>query len=79
MSDQSILTQQISLLNFSNDFILRCSQMGFQTLQEILNVSPSELVSNEHFSYGWLGELSANLNKHGLLQLLQPLPGKNHG
>lgn len=69
--------EEFSALGFSAGFCSKSRQMGFQRLDDVLKLSPEELVSKEEFSYIWLGELSAFLEKNKQLHLLQPLPGRN--
>jgi len=77
MDDVSVLQMPIKTLGFSRKFELQCDQMGFTTLEDILVLNPEELLKRSGFSFEWLGELSNFLNKHQLLHLLQPVPGRN--
>ena len=79
MSPEKLLHIAISELEFSSDFRKSCEDMNFATLEDITKVLPSELINKKGFSYSWLGELSAYLDKKGLLHLLQNLSGRNYG
>ncbi|WEA00721.1 hypothetical protein [Mucilaginibacter sp. SJ] len=75
----AILKTFISELEFSNEFILQSSAMGFETIEEITDISPELLINWKGFDYNWLGELIRFLSKHQLLEVLQPLPGSSRG
>lgn len=79
MDDKLLIDQPISLLGLSRDFIEASRVMEFGTIKEILAIDPKELVAMEGFNYNWLCELVTFLNKHQLVHLLQPVPGKSHG
>ena len=74
-----ILDADINQLDFSDKFRRDCTQMGFSTLADVIAKKPEEIRMLKGFSYTWLGELSEFLNKHRLLHLLQPTPGKSYG
>jgi len=71
METEEILKMPFHQLGFSTNFCNSCELMGFKTLQDILDNTPKQLISKRHFTYNWLGELSAYLDKKGLLYLLQ--------
>ncbi len=79
MQKEEILNADPRTLGLSAGFCHRLEQMGFESIQEVLNVPPAALVGLEGFSYHWLAELSSFLEMHGLAGLLQKMPGKNHG
>jgi hypothetical protein len=74
-----ILHLPISQLSANPSFCIQCEHMGFYRLKDIVDLPLAKILSREHFSYGWLGELTVLLNEHGLLSLLQPIPGKIYG
>lgn len=74
-----ILNKEIRRLDLSDGFKELSKLMGFDTLQQIIAIGPAELFKKEKFDYAWFGELIKYLDKNGLGNLLQPLPGKNHG
>ncbi|MET3982025.1 hypothetical protein ABIB62_004641 [Mucilaginibacter sp. UYP25] len=78
MEPREILTVPIPQLDLSEGFCTTSALMGFKTLEDIVFVLPEQLIRKKGFSYSWLGELSAYLDKKGLLYLLQPLPGKSY-
>ncbi len=77
MKTAALLDSDITQLGLSGDFCERCATMNLRTLRAILQLSPGELVQLKGFSYHWLEELSGYLSRHGLLSLLQALPGNN--
>ena len=79
MADLNLIQTPISKLYFSHQFEWQCQSMGFATLEEILVLSPEELLVRPGFTYHFLGELSDFLNKHQLLHLLQSTPGRSFG
>ena len=79
MTPEQLLQTPISKLNFSKDFYQSCEEMDFATLEDVTKVLPMQLVNKKGFSYSWLGELSAYLDKKGLLHLLQHPSEKSSG
>jgi hypothetical protein len=79
MDTIALLSRPISELGFTDDFIARSRQMGFEALSDIMVTDPGELVRKAGFSYHWLAELSTFLQARRLLHLLQPMPGKSSG
>ncbi|SDH15581.1 hypothetical protein [Mucilaginibacter gossypii] len=76
--DQDILLNQpFAALSFSEEFRQKSKKMGFSTIGDIISIGPQVLVRMEHFDYIWLGELTAFLTKHGVLNLLQPSQGNS--
>lgn len=71
MEKEELLQTPIGKLDFSPDFCRACDSMHFNTLNDITSILPERLINKEGFSYSWLGELSAYLDKRGLLHLLQ--------
>lgn len=71
MEKEELLQTPIDKLGFSTEFCKASSLMHFSTLKDITSLLPQELINKEGFSYNWLGELSAYLDKKGLLHLLQ--------
>jgi len=71
MEQEELLQTPIDRLGFSTEFCKACNLMHFSTLTEITSIKPERLIKKEGFSYNWLGELSAYLDKRGLLHLLQ--------
>ena len=71
MEKEELLHIPIDRLGFSAEFCKACISMHFSTLKDVTSVLPERLIKKEGFSYSWLGELSAYLDKKGLLHLLQ--------
>lgn len=71
MNKEELLQTPIDRLGFSTNFCRACDSMHFSTLNDITSILPERLINKEGFSYSWLGELSAYLDKKGLLHLLQ--------
>jgi hypothetical protein len=71
MEQEELLQTPIDRLGFSTEFCNACNSMQFSTLKDITSIGPERLIKKEGFSYNWLGELSAYLDKRGLLHLLQ--------
>ncbi|NMN37577.1 hypothetical protein FHT22_002608 [Pedobacter sp. SG918] len=71
MEKEELLQTPINRLGFSTEFCKACNSMHFSTLKDITSLLPERLINKEGFSYSWLGELSAYLDKRGLLHLLQ--------
>jgi hypothetical protein len=71
MEIEELLQAPIDKLGFSTEFCKVCRSMNFSTLNDITSLSPERLINKEGFSYSWLVELSAYLDKRGLLHLLQ--------
>lgn len=55
-----------------------CAQMGFHTLQEILDLGWGKLIRQQGFTYRWLNELTALLEQRELLHLLQANPSADY-
>jgi len=77
MPNSALPTDPIAMLPFSAAFKRQCGLMGFGQLEDILMLSPAELISRPGFDYHWLGELSDFLSQRGLGHLLQPIPGRS--
>jgi hypothetical protein len=77
--DKDLIFKPLHSLGFSDKFMAASKEMEFEKINDILAVAPMELVEKKGFNYNWLGELVTYLSKHGLVYLLQPLPGKNPG
>ena len=73
MEVEAILKMPFHQLGFGTNFCNSCELMGFKNLEDIVNITPEQLISKTGFSYNWLGELSGYLDKKGLLHLLQPI------
>lgn len=71
MEKEELLQTPIDRLGFSTEFCKTCSSMNLSTLNDITSLLPERLINKEGFNYNWLGELSAYLDKRGLLHLLQ--------
>ena len=71
MEKEELLQTPIDRLGFSAEFCKASSSMNFVSLKDIISLVPERLINEEGFSYSWLGELSAYLDKRGLLHLLQ--------
>lgn len=71
METEEMLQTPFEKLGFSAAFCKVCNTMHFSTLNDITSIQPEELINKKGFSYNWLGELSAYLDKKGLLHLLQ--------
>jgi hypothetical protein len=70
------LLQSFTALKAGKEFITQCHEMGFKNIQDILRLTPEELITKNGFSYHWLGELVSLLKKNQLLHLLQSIPGR---
>jgi DNA-directed RNA polymerase alpha subunit len=79
MDPLEILSKPITELGLSGPFCEQSKRMGFDKLEDICLILPEQLVKTEGFTYAWLGELIDYLDRHQLLYLLQPIPGKNYG
>ncbi len=79
MEAEIFLNSPVNALGLSGQFRDQCTGMGFKTIGEITRTSPEVLIKMDGFNYHWLAELSEVLNKEGLLHLLQPITGSNHG
>jgi len=77
MRDPEILSTPIHDLPASIFFKEGSAIMGFETLQEILNTAPEDLLAKEDFNYVWFGELVDFLTGLGILHLLQPTQGNS--
>jgi hypothetical protein len=77
MESHLILEQPVASLGFQEKFCVQCLGMGFHTISDVIATPPEQIVLKKEFSFSWLGELSEFLNKHSLLHLLQPVPGKS--
>jgi len=71
MKTEDILQTPFEKLGFSANFCRLCDIMHFSTLNDVTTIQPEQLINKKGFSYSWLGELSAYLDKKGLLYLLQ--------
>lgn len=78
MDEKSLIRQPIVHLGFSKDFLNASKIMEVETIADVLAIEPLKLVDKKGFNYNWLCELSEFLNKHHMLHLLQPAPGKSH-
>lgn len=79
MNTEILLKIHIDQLAFSPDFRAQSAAMGFMRLEDVLLLTPQELIKIPGFSYHWLSELSDFLQERELLHLLQTTPGKNPG
>jgi hypothetical protein len=79
MNHDEMLNKSFESCGFSPTFCLQAAKMGYNALRDVIEKSPMEIIANRDFTYTWLGELSEFLEKHKLLHLLQPTPGKNYG
>lgn len=79
MDENEILSTPVAEPLFSKDFSEGCRLMGFKTVADIVFTVPAELVNKKGFSYSWLNELIAFLDKYQAIHLLQPMPGKSRG
>jgi hypothetical protein len=79
MDVNTVLQTPVNQLGLPADFCRQAKHMGFDTIADVLKLSPAEIIGKHGFTYTWLGELSAYLSSKGLLHLLQPLPGKTSG
>ncbi|GAB2683539.1 hypothetical protein GCM10027037_00520 [Mucilaginibacter koreensis] len=55
-----------------------CAQMGFRTLQEIMELGWGKLIHQQGFTYRWMNELTALLEQYQLLHLLQANPSADY-
>ena len=65
------LLAQIPHLPFSESFKAKSRKMGFDTLQEIVDLTQKELRSTDGFDYIWFDELLDYLHKNDALHLLE--------
>ncbi len=77
MLPQQLFNERVTNLGFSEEFCSSCGKMGLITLGDILALKPEEVLAREGFNYGWLAELTEFLGQRGLLEFLQPIPGKS--
>lgn len=75
--EKDIVNRKIRELALKEDFCRKCEQMGFETIQDIIQVPVKELLEKEGFDYHWLEELTRLLGRYNLLHKLQPLPGNS--
>jgi len=78
MNIKTLLSVPIANLAMSDHFLKTCQEMGYQKLEDILGDTPGTMRGKKGFNYRWLEELSRLLSEHGLLDRLQPIPGKIH-
>jgi hypothetical protein len=64
---------------FTEGFRRQAKQMGLLKLQDVLSLSPAELINKPFFTYHWLSELCAFLVKHESLEVLQPILENTNG
>ena len=79
METKQLLELPLQELELTPEFIAQGARMGFHLLKDILSVSAEELIRTDGFTFRWLNELISFLDKHKLLYLLQPIPGKTAG
>ena len=73
-----IINQPIENLDLSKGFCNQSELMGFKTLNDIISLTPKEILSKTEFTYHWLEQLTQFLKENQLLHLLQPIPGKKY-
>jgi hypothetical protein len=78
MSCSDIHGKKIEQPEFSLKFCKQAEKMGFTTIGQIVNLKPIEIIAKDGFDYEWLGELKDYLMSKGLLNLLQPIPGRTY-
>jgi hypothetical protein len=76
MDPLEVLSKPLTKLGFDEQFCKQSKGMGFDKLEDICLILPEQLVKTEGFTYSWLRELIDHLDRHQLLYLLQPMPGK---
>lgn len=76
MEAQPLINLSIGTLGFSPEFVESSGAMGFKTIADVLAAGRAALLKKEGFSYHWLSEPVTFLNRHKLVHLLQPMPGK---
>jgi arsenate reductase-like glutaredoxin family protein len=76
METKNFINRPLTTHQLSEEFIVKSHEMGFCTLDDILQITPEALVNTDGFDYNWLGELVKFLSKNELLHLLQATPGK---
>ena len=79
MEPKELLELPLQELELTPEFAAQGGRMGFHFLKDILLVSAEELIRKDGFTFRWLNELISFLDKHKLLYLLQPIPGKTAG
>lgn len=77
MQDIEILSKPFKELPVSRILKDGSAIMGFNTIQDILDTKPEDLVANEEFNYVWFGELIEFLTEIKMLHLLQPPHGNS--
>lgn len=65
------LNQPIKELPFTETFIHGCKLMGFDNIQEIVELTQKELAATKGFDYIWYNELLDYLRKNNLLYLVE--------
>jgi len=78
MDAKAFIKIPIADLELSTDFCKQAQKMGFDTIGDVINLTPDEIIQKKDFTYTWLGELSEYLSSKGLLYLLQPIPGRKY-
>jgi hypothetical protein len=79
MMRKDILQDPFPDLGFSKAFCEQSKRMGVTSLSEVADLGPAQLLQRQDFSYSWLAELAAFLNKNKLGDILQPIPGSTGG
>jgi hypothetical protein len=74
MQIEAIINEPVTKLGLGEEFDNGCRQMGFNTLKDILILTPDQLITTDGFNYNWLGQLVRFLSENKLLYYLQPLP-----
>jgi hypothetical protein len=75
----NVLDTSFLSTEFTEGFRSQAKQMGLLSLQDVISLSPAELMSKPFFTYHWLSELCAFLVKHESLEVLQPLLENTNG
>lgn len=70
--DEPVLNQPIEQLAFSEEFKIKTGQLGFNTLAELLEHHPSDLLQLPGFGYRMLTEMISYLEKRGLGKYVKP-------
>jgi hypothetical protein len=79
MDSEEKINKSFAELGFSRDFCEQSERMGFNSIRDVITITPGEIVEKGDFSYSWLAELSDYLSSKGLFNLLQPIPGRTGG
>jgi hypothetical protein len=65
------LETPFSQLNVTKDFTEQAAQLGFSTLQDVLDADFNRIKQHKDFTYVWYGDLLSLLKQKGLMEQFQ--------